>query len=111
MKRVALFAVFAAVLCAGCTTVCPHGRRAPRVAPAPAGAWIYNDLPCAVFQEGEMLILINERGALASARKTGDRTFEVLAGDGWQTGLVGELDANGNSIRWYNRTTWTRARP
>jgi RNA polymerase sigma factor (sigma-70 family) len=76
------------------------------------GEWLYDgkqDRPCAIFQHGRVLLLVNEEGELATARLTGARKFVVLKGYGWgEEGLVGELDENGKAISWSNGTTWKR---
>jgi hypothetical protein len=75
------------------------------------GEWLYDgkeDQPCAIFQHGRILLLVNEEGELATARLTEARKFVVLKGDGWEGGLVGELDEKGKAISWSNGTTWKR---
>jgi hypothetical protein len=73
------------------------------------GEWLYDgkeDQPCAVFQQGRILFLVNEEGESATARMTEAKKFVVLKG--WEEGLVGELDDAGKSIAWSNGTTWKR---
>jgi len=83
-------------------------------APAPvkesklAGEWLYEGQPCVIFQQGGMLLLVNNGGRLASGRVTGAKRFVVLKGVGWEEGLVGELAEKGKAIRWTNGTTWKR---
>jgi hypothetical protein len=75
------------------------------------GEWLYEgkkDQPCAIFQHGRVLLLVNEDGELATARLTEAKKFVVLKGDGWEEGLVGQLDDNGKIIAWTNGTTWKR---
>ena len=75
------------------------------------GEWLYDgkeDQPCAIFQHGRMLLLVNEEGEFATARLSEAKKFVVLKGDGWQEGLVGELDEKGKAIAWSNGTTWKR---
>jgi hypothetical protein len=74
------------------------------------GEWLYDgkeDLPCAIFQQGRVLLLVNESGELATGRITEGEKFVVLKGD-WEEGLVGELAKDGKAISWANGTTWKR---
>src|SRR5215831_4421353 len=69
------------------------------------GEWLYDgkeDQPCAIFQHGRILLLVNEEGELATARLTEARKFVVLRGyGGWgEEGLVGKLDKKGKTISW-----------
>jgi hypothetical protein len=76
-----------------------------------AGEWFYEgrqDEPCAIFQHGRVLLLVNERGELATARMTEARKFTVK---GWEEGLTGELVKDGKEIAWSNGTAWKRPRP
>jgi hypothetical protein len=73
------------------------------------GEWLYDgkeDQPCAIFQHGRMLLLVNEEGEFATARLSEAKKFAVLKG--WEEGLVGEVDDAGKSIAWSNSTTWKR---
>jgi hypothetical protein len=77
------------------------------------GEWLYDgkeDQPCAIFQHGRILLLVNEEGELATARLTEARKFVVLRGyGGWgEGGLVSKLDKKGKTISWSNGTTWKR---
>jgi hypothetical protein len=75
------------------------------------GEWFYDgkeDQPCAIFKHGRVLLLVNEDGELATARLTEAKKFVVLKGDGWEEGLVGELDEKGKAIAWSNGSTWKR---
>jgi hypothetical protein len=72
------------------------------------GEWLYDgkeDQPCAIFQHGRVLLLVNEEGEFATARLTEAKKFVV---HGWEEGLVGELDDTGKAIAWSNGTTWKR---
>jgi hypothetical protein len=77
-----------------------------------AGEWFYDgkvDQPCAIFQHGRVLLLVNEAGELATARLTEAKKFVVLKGYGWgEEGLVGKLDEKGKAIAWSNGTAWKR---
>ena len=75
------------------------------------GEWLYEgkvDQPCAIFQQGRVLLLVNEDGALATGRITEATKLVVLKGDGWEEGIVGELVEKGKAISWGNGTTWKR---
>jgi hypothetical protein len=74
------------------------------------GEWLYDgkeDQPCAIFQHGRVLLLVNEDGELATGRITEAKKFVILKGD-WEEGLVGELVEKGKAISWGNGTTWKR---
>jgi hypothetical protein len=76
------------------------------------GEWLYDgkeDQPCAIFQHGRVLLLVNEEGEFATARLTEARKFVILKGEGWEEGLVGDLDEKGKAISWSNGTTWKRS--
>jgi hypothetical protein len=66
------------------------------------------DQPCAIFQHGRILLLVNEEGEFATARLTGANKFVVLKSEHREEGLVGKLDKNGKTISWSNDTTWKR---
>src|SRR5262249_35442394 len=80
------------------------------------GEWLYDgqeDQPCAIFQQGRVLLLVNENGHLATARMTEDKKFVTVKGflvneEGWEEGLVGEISDDGKVITWANATTWKR---
>jgi hypothetical protein len=76
------------------------------------GEWLYDgkeDQPCAIFQHGRILLLVNEEGELATARLTEAKKLVVLKGYGWgEEGLTGELDNKGKAIAWSNGTNWKR---
>jgi hypothetical protein len=75
------------------------------------GEWLYDgkeDQPCAIFQQGRILLLVNQDGELATGRITKAKKFVVLKGDGWEEGLVGELVEKGKAIKWANGSTWKR---
>ena len=72
------------------------------------GEWLYDgkeDQPCAIFQQGRVLLLVNEEGEWATGRFTEADKFTVK---GWEEGLVGELVEKGKTINWSNGTTWKR---
>ena len=73
------------------------------------GEWLYDgkeDQPCAIFQQGRVLLLVNEEGEWATGRMTEANKLVVLKG--WEEGLVGELAKDGKAINWSNGTTWKR---
>jgi hypothetical protein len=75
------------------------------------GEWLYEgrgEQPCAVFQQGRVLLFVNESGDLATGRMTEAKKFVVLKGDGWEEGLVGDFIDEGKTISWTNGTTWKR---
>lgn len=82
----------------------------PDAEPGPsfAGSWFYLEQPCAIFQQGAILLVVNERGALATAKVTGPSTFVILNGFGWDIGLVADVADHGRTINWSNNTVWTR---
>lgn len=73
------------------------------------GSWLYQGQPCAIFQQGNFFILINEIGSLGSGIWNANNSLTTLGGAGWDVGLVGLVANNGNTINWSNATTWTRA--
>jgi hypothetical protein len=74
------------------------------------GEWLMEgnaDQPCAIFQHGRLLLLVNERGEFATARLTEAAKLVVLKGS-WDEGLVGELADEGKTISWGNGSKWRR---
>ncbi len=74
------------------------------------GEWLLEgnaDQPCAIFQHGRVLLLVNEQGDFATGRITAPTRLVVLKGS-WDEGLVGELTDEGRTISWRNGTTWKR---
>jgi hypothetical protein len=76
--------------------------------PVIEGEWLFGTKPCAIFQQGRMLLLVNERGDLGTGRINGTKTISVFGGSTWQPGLLGQILDNGRSISWQNDNTWTR---
>jgi hypothetical protein len=74
-----------------------------------AGNWLYQGQPCAIWQQGVVLIFVNEGGGLATGRMTGPDTFILQAGFGWDNSLIGIVSNGGNLITWSNDTQWQRA--
>jgi hypothetical protein len=73
------------------------------------GEWLFEakeDQPCAIFQQGRVLLLVNEEGEFATGKITGENRIVTRWGE--EAGLVGELDEKGKTISWGNGTTWKR---
>jgi hypothetical protein len=73
-----------------------------------AGEWLNEgreDEPCAIFQHGRVLLVVNEHGDFATARMTEATKF---TSKGWEDGLIGELVKEGKEIAWTNGSTWKR---
>jgi hypothetical protein len=88
----------------------------PPNAGAWAGEWLLEgrpDQPCAVFQHGRVLLLVNELLHLAVGRVVGFRRIVVTDALTWSdksqgNGMAGALSADGLTILWENRSTWRR---
>jgi hypothetical protein len=79
-----------------------------------AGSWHVArrpDQPCAIFQQGDVLLIVNERGDVATARLDGAGRLTVLRGEGWQSGLTAEMGDAGKSLKWRDGSIWTRPEP
>jgi hypothetical protein len=64
--------------------------------------------PCAINRQGDVLILVNERGDLATGRMTSETALVILKGDHWETGLTAELKDGGKSLVWRDGSVWKR---
>ena len=73
------------------------------------GGWLYQEQPCTIFQEGDQLLLVNERGSIGSGLWTNNNSFTVIGGGGWDIGLTTQVVDHGNTINWSNNTVWTRS--
>lgn len=77
-----------------------------------SGHWYFEgdkSCPCAIYQTGRMLVLVNEQGAIASGRvMDSNSNIVTLQGAGWQAGLVGELSPDHKQIAWRIGNTWKR---
>ena len=76
-----------------------------------AGEWFNRgklDQPCAIFAQGRVLLVVNEKDKLGTALVTEAGKFVVLRGDGWEEGLVGELADGGKTLAWKGGATWKR---
>jgi hypothetical protein len=81
----------------------------PDEATALTGEWFNGgkfDQPCAIFQQGRVLLLINEKGDIASARMTDANQFTVLKG--WDGEVVGRIVERGKVIAWRAGGNWRR---
>jgi hypothetical protein len=75
------------------------------------GEWLMGgqtDQPCAIFRQGAVLLVVNERGDLATGRMDGGGKLVILKGDRWQSGLTASVQDGGRSLLWRDGTTWTR---
>lgn len=78
-----------------------------------AGRWLMEGkagLHCAIFRHGASLVVINEKGQLATARAKGT-TLTVAKGDAWPLGLNAELRDGGRTLAWRNGTSWKHLGP
>ena len=82
--------------------------RPPKI-PSLDGSWISKDKACAIFQQGSVLLIVNERGDLATAHTTGADSFTIVGGNGWARGLSAKLLDRGKSIQWSDATSWAKA--
>jgi hypothetical protein len=74
-----------------------------------AGEWFNDgkvDQPCAIFQHGSVLLLINENGDIASGQLSEGNKFNVLKG--WEEGVSGKLTDRGRVIAWKGGGAWKR---
>src|SRR5215475_3171705 len=74
-----------------------------------AGEWFNGgklDQPCAIFQQGRVLILINEKGDMAVAHLTEANKFTIVKG--WEEGVVGRIDERGKLIVWKGGGNWKK---
>ena len=72
------------------------------------GEWLFDgkeDQPCAIFQQGRVLLLVNERGETETGKITGKTKIDTRWGE---SAVVGELKDEGKTISWANDTTWKR---
>jgi hypothetical protein len=74
-----------------------------------AGEWFNGgklDQPCAVFQQGRVLLLVNEKGDLAIAQMTEANKLTVVKG--WGDGVEGRIGERGKVIAWKGGGSWRR---
>jgi len=48
------------------------------------GEWLYQGRPCAIFQQGRVLLVVNKNGAIAAAPMSTPKRLMVLNGIGWE---------------------------
>jgi hypothetical protein len=72
--------------------------------------WLFENNPCAIFQQGTLLLLVNEVGSIGVGLWSIKNTFVIIGGAGWDLGLVAQVADQGKTITWSNETTWTRNR-
>ncbi|HEY1172290.1 MAG TPA: hypothetical protein VGH19_13025 [Verrucomicrobiae bacterium] len=78
----------------------------PRSTP---GRWLFSGKPCAIFQQGPILLIVNETGTLATGQFTNQDTFKIIKGDGWGIGMTGQLIEKGKRIKWSDGAYWIQA--
>jgi hypothetical protein len=74
------------------------------------GEWLQNgdpSKPCAIFQVGRMMLLVNEHGSMATAVAVGPATLQIMQGTGWQPGLPADL-RDDRTLVWRNGGFWQR---
>src|SRR5687768_14639907 len=109
-----LFALGAGVAAAAEGEAADAGQ--PNPAAAWAGEWLLEgkpDQPCAVFQHGRVLLLVNELLHIAVGRVVGFRRIVARDALTWSdrgqgNGMAGALSADGLTILWENNSTWRR---
>jgi hypothetical protein len=75
-----------------------------------SGEWLQNgdpSRPCAIFQVGRMMLVMNEKGSLATAVAVGPSTLQILQGSGWQPGLAADLQDD-HTLVWRGGGFWQR---
>ena len=85
------------------------GASAVKVLPL-AGNWQCQGQPCAIFQQGSILLVVDGKGSLGTARMTDDRKFVILTGTGWVLGLEGTVADDNKTINWSNDSLWMRVK-
>jgi hypothetical protein len=89
-------------------TKAPAAAASPGEAGKWVGEWLYDgkdDQPCGIFRQGRVLLLVNERGGIATGKIAGQNTIDTRWGE---NDLVGELKDDGKTISWGNGTNWKR---
>jgi hypothetical protein len=74
-----------------------------------SGEWFNSgklDQPCTIFQQGRVLLLINEKGDMAVAHMTEATGFTVIKG--WGDGIAGRIHERGKVIVWKSGGHWKR---
>lgn len=78
-----------------------------RTRPIP-GSWTFSGRACAIFQQGPILLLVNEVGKLATGRITGPDTFQIVSGEGWGR-VTGQFVDRDKRIKWSDGAYWDQA--
>jgi hypothetical protein len=81
------------------------------------GEWLAegkDELPCAIFQHGRVLLLINEHMHIAAGEVTAARKIVVRDALVWSDrnvaeAITGVLSPNGQVLTWANGSKWKRA--
>lgn len=73
------------------------------------GGWLYQGQPCAIFQQGDLFILVNETGAIGNGIWTASNSLTIIGGSGWDLGLVAQAADKNNTLNWSNGTVWMRS--
>ena len=78
--------------------------------PTLAGDWQCQGQPCAIFQQGPILLVVDGKGCLGTARMTDDKKFVILTGAGWVLGLEGTMADDNKTINWSDDSSWMRVK-
>src|SRR5688500_18515067 len=73
------------------------------------GSWTFSGQPCAIFQQGTILLIVNETGELATGRITGPDTFKIISGVHWDRSLTAQIVDRGERIKWSDGVHWVQA--
>ena len=63
---------------------------------------------CAIFRQGGVLLIVNERGDMATGKLEAANRVVVVKGGGWTVGITAELRENGRVLAWQDGSVWTR---
>ena len=75
-----------------------YGMEARRLAPFEALA----------SERSKAVLVVNERGDVATAKLEGGTRIVVVKGAGWESGMTGEIRENGRVLAWRDGSIWTR---
>jgi hypothetical protein len=76
-----------------------------------AGEWHIKNRPdqkTAIFRHGDVLLIVNERGDVASARLENAQRVIIRKGADWQDGSSADLRDAGQSLVWTDGSVWVR---
>lgn len=76
-----------------------------------AGEWWVSDQPdlkCAIFRQGDVLLIVNGRGDLATAKIEAEARVVILKGEGWALGAAAEIRDGGKTLAWSGGAAWRR---